>query len=166
LFVGFGLVRAAAQSSCVAISSETDSKRFFFFFSVRSTDRTTLLGRWRCNCGPDWVIANGSEPQFHQQEVDQKNCEWIIFFYSKIGGKRLPNCRQTWQYVNAALILHKLNTFLSPYLSGSCTPWGIQRRTNVAFYFMPGVKHQSRLVPVAPAPQLKAAIWDQSCIFN
>jgi hypothetical protein len=28
---------------------------------------------------------------------------------------------------------------------------------------MPGVEHQPRLMPVALAPQLKVAIWDQSC---
>jgi hypothetical protein len=35
---------------------------------------------------------------------------------------------------------------------------GTQRRTDVAFCFMPGVEHQSRLMPVALAPQLKIAI--------
>jgi hypothetical protein len=38
----------------------------------------------------------------------------------------------------------------------------LQRRTDVAFCFMPGVKHQSRLMPFALAPQLKIAISDQS----
>jgi hypothetical protein len=39
-----------------------------------------------------------------------------------------------------------IGIFSSPYLSGSCTPWGIQRRTNVAFCFMPGVKPKQDLM--------------------
>jgi hypothetical protein len=47
--------------------------------------------------------------------------------------------------------------FCPPTFPAHVPHGGIQIRTDVAFCFMPGVKHQSRLIPVAPAAQLKTA---------
>jgi hypothetical protein len=56
--------------------------------------------------------------------------------------------------------------YLSPNFPGSRTPWGAYRYVeDVAFCFMPGVEHQSILVPVALAPNLKISILPANALF-
>jgi hypothetical protein len=54
--------------------------------------------------------------------------------------------------IKVATLLLKIGTFCRPTFPDLVPPWGIQRQSDGAYCFMPGVEHQSRLMPAALAP--------------